>query len=221
MAAPLPVLVVEDEASLLDLLVLALGELAGYAVVRAADGEEALARARERRPGVVVLDLNLPKVDGYEVARRLRADPATAHAWVIAISGLGHADAALAAGCDQFLWKPLGLDELELAVRAGLARAGDRWGAGADAEGGMALEADVAALLAGVAGTVGPLDRGEPIAALVEDAFRRGGTGSELRTIMQEALAVCSSLRDGHISDADARARLLALADRLQNASSG
>src|SRR5919199_3082322 len=94
MAPSLPVLVVQDETSLLDLLVLALGARAGYPVVRAADGAQALARAGEHRPGVVVLDLNVPKVDGYEVARRLRADPATAHAWIIAISGLGHPGAA-------------------------------------------------------------------------------------------------------------------------------
>jgi DNA-binding response OmpR family regulator len=127
MPAPLPVLVVEDEEYLLDLLALALGEWAGRAILLARDGQEALVQARERRPGVVVLDLNLPKVDGYEVARRLRADPATAHAWIIGISGLGHADAALAAGCDQFLWKPLGMDELEVAVRAGLVHAGERF----------------------------------------------------------------------------------------------
>src|SRR5690348_415561 len=132
MAPSLPILVVEDEESLLDLMVLALGGRFGYPVVRARDGEEALVRAREGRPGVVVLDLNLPKVDGYEVARRLRADPATAHAWIIAISGLGHPDAAAAAGCDQFLWKPIGIDQLELAVRAGAGRAGERWNAAGD-----------------------------------------------------------------------------------------
>jgi DNA-binding response OmpR family regulator len=130
MSAPLAVLVVEDEEYLLELLALVLGQRAGHPIALARDGQEALAEARERPPGLVVLDLNLPKVDGYEVARRLRADPATAHAWIIGISGLGHADAALAAGCDQFLWKPLGMDELEVAVRAGLVHAGERFRSG-------------------------------------------------------------------------------------------
>jgi CheY-like chemotaxis protein len=96
-----------------------------YRVVGAAGGEAALDVARRARPGVVVLDLRLPDRDGYSVARQLRADPETAGCWIIALTAGGQPSEALAAGVDQFLWKPVRLDELEVAIAAGLARVTD------------------------------------------------------------------------------------------------
>jgi len=79
------------------------------------DGHAALAAASEFLPDVVLLDLGLPGLDGNEVARRLRSQPATARSLIIALSGYGHAaarDDALAAGCDYHLLKPAGIDQL-------------------------------------------------------------------------------------------------------------
>jgi DNA-binding response OmpR family regulator len=119
-----PVLVVEDDAATRRMLVEAIAEEGGYPVVLARDGQEALERAHATRPGLVLLDIQLPRLDGREVARRLKADGATAGAWIIAVSAHGHLIEALGAGCDQFLWKPLRVDELMIAVAAGLERAG-------------------------------------------------------------------------------------------------
>jgi CheY-like chemotaxis protein len=116
------VLVVEDDDTIRRMLLTTVAEEGGRPVVAARDGDEALARAREQRPSVVILDLLLPGLDGYTVARRLRADPATAGCWIIAVTAGGRAEEALGAGCDQFLWKPLRVEELLLAVEAGLAR---------------------------------------------------------------------------------------------------
>jgi chemosensory pili system protein ChpA (sensor histidine kinase/response regulator) len=115
---------VEDDAATRRMLVEAVAEEGGYAIVLARDGQEALERAQATRPGLVLLDIQLPRLDGREVARRLTADRATADAWIIAVSAHGHLAEALCAGCDQFLWKPLRVDELLIAVAAGLARAG-------------------------------------------------------------------------------------------------
>jgi DNA-binding response OmpR family regulator len=71
------------------------------------------------------VDIGLPKRDGYEVVRQLRADPRTAGAWVIALTGTGSPREAARAGFDQFLWKPVDLAHVALAVQAGLARGSD------------------------------------------------------------------------------------------------
>ena len=118
-----PVLIVEDDPPTRRMLVEALAEEGGFAVAIARDGREALERAQATRPGVVLLDIQLPRLDGHEVARRLKADRATVGAWIIGLSAHGHPVEALGAGCDQFLWKPLRVDELLVAVAAGLARA--------------------------------------------------------------------------------------------------
>ena len=71
------VLVVEDDPDARRLFEMVAAEEAGLRVVGARDGQEALDRASANRPDIVLLDLMLPRVDGYEVARRLRADPRT------------------------------------------------------------------------------------------------------------------------------------------------
>jgi two-component system cell cycle response regulator DivK len=87
----------------------------GMRVAEAADGHEALAKARELHPDVIVMDLSLPGLDGWEATRILKKDPATAGATVIALTGHalhGHSEGALAAGCDVFLTKPCLPDQL-------------------------------------------------------------------------------------------------------------
>ena len=81
----------------------------GFRVAEASDGEEALARARELRPDVIVMDLSLPVMDGWEATRQLKASLDTRDVVIIALSGFAestHASRALEAGCDEFLGKP-------------------------------------------------------------------------------------------------------------------
>lgn len=82
---------------------------AGYRVIEAGDGREAVERARESLPDIVVMDLSLPVMDGWEATRQLKADVRTRAIPVIALTGHaleGHSQGAKAAGCDEFLAKP-------------------------------------------------------------------------------------------------------------------
>jgi CheY-like chemotaxis protein len=86
-ADPTPtVLVVDDDAGIRDLLEIALEE-EGYRVYTAVDGA-ALQLAHDRQPALILLDLMMPGMDGFEVSQRLRADPATAHIPIIVMSAL-------------------------------------------------------------------------------------------------------------------------------------
>lgn len=81
----------------------------GLRVAEAVNGEEAVARAKELRPDVVIMDLSLPVMDGWEATRRIKADPKTKDIKVIALTGHAepaHAKRALDAGCDDFVAKP-------------------------------------------------------------------------------------------------------------------
>jgi two-component system, cell cycle response regulator DivK len=104
-----PLLLVEDDEDSRTLYRLAL-EYFGYDVMEAADGADGLAAARVRLPGLVILDLSLPRMDGWSTLRELRADPATARVPAMALTG--HATEsvrarAVAAGFDLFLPKPV------------------------------------------------------------------------------------------------------------------
>jgi CheY-like chemotaxis protein len=81
----------------------------GFEVIEASDGAEAIERATAEAPDVVVMDLSLPVLDGWEATRRLKADARTQHIPVIALTGHaleGHSQGAREAGCDWFLAKP-------------------------------------------------------------------------------------------------------------------
>jgi two-component system, cell cycle response regulator DivK len=100
---------------------------AGYRVAEAVDGEDALAKARSLLPDVIVMDLSLPRLDGWEATRRLKKDPLTQAIPVIALTGhalAGHAEGAMGAGCDAFVTKPCVPSELEERVREMLNRTG-------------------------------------------------------------------------------------------------
>ena len=82
---------------------------AGFRVVEAADGEEAIAKAARLRPDLVVMDLSLPGIDGWEATRAIKADERTSDVPVIALTGFAmpsHAQRAREAGCDDFITKP-------------------------------------------------------------------------------------------------------------------
>jgi CheY-like chemotaxis protein len=91
----------------------------GYAVLQAADGLQGVQMALEKRPDVALVDIGLPGIDGYEVARRLRADAASRHLKLIALTGYGLADdqrRVLEAGFDMHLVKPVDIDLLLEAI---------------------------------------------------------------------------------------------------------
>jgi CheY-like chemotaxis protein len=116
------ILYVEDNPDNMRLVKRALGAK-GYTVHEAQNGLEGLQRADELSPDVILLDINLPDIDGYEVARRLRQSSNTALHYVpiIAITAnalKGDAEKALAAGCDVYMAKPINVRELWSRVEA-------------------------------------------------------------------------------------------------------
>ena len=96
-------------------------ERRGFAVLTAADGEEGVRRCREELPDLVLMDLGLPVLDGFEATRRIKADPATAAIPVVALTAralTSDRDAALAAGCTDYDIKPVDLARLVGKIRA-------------------------------------------------------------------------------------------------------
>ena len=93
----------EDNDDNLYTLTLRFETLGGYQVVTAVDGAEGIAKAISERPDLILMDLDLPVVDGWEATRRLKADPATRGIPIIALTAhaiVGDREKALAAGCD-------------------------------------------------------------------------------------------------------------------------
>ena len=118
------VLVAEDDADTRAAIAAALDEL-GVAVLLAADGAQALRCAREERPDLVLLDIGLPGMSGLDVARALKADPATAAIPVVAVSALVRftdAASAQAHDIDAFVPKPFAVEHLLALVRSWLGR---------------------------------------------------------------------------------------------------
>jgi len=102
------VLIVEDVALNRDLLIQLLEDR--YRLIVAEDGAAALERAAAERPDLILMDLSLPRLDGWEATRRLKADAALARIPVIALSAhamRGDEERARASGCDDFLTKPI------------------------------------------------------------------------------------------------------------------
>jgi CheY-like chemotaxis protein len=108
------VLVVEDQATFREFLSVSLSRL-GLEVITALTGKVALSRAKEHRPDLVLLDVMLPDMDGYEVCNELRDQPETALTPIVFISAVGsekHIQKAMAAGGTDYLVKPLSTDDI-------------------------------------------------------------------------------------------------------------
>jgi CheY-like chemotaxis protein len=114
------ILVVDDDSAVRELMVEAFQE-EGYHVLQAADGAQALHLVSQALPSVVVLDIQMPGIDGLEVARRLKADPATAALPLVAVSAHARKKDVLASGCCAFVAKPFDLVELISAVTSAIA----------------------------------------------------------------------------------------------------
>lgn len=113
------ILLVEDNELGRDMLSRRLGR-AGFDVVTAADGEQALEIMRERRPALVLMDMSLPVMDGWTACRSARADPQTRQIPIIALTAHAMANdrqSALAAGCDDFATKPVDFPQLLEKIR--------------------------------------------------------------------------------------------------------
>ena len=100
-------------------------ELAGYRVVEATDGEEAIELAVTRRPELILMDLSLPKLDGLSATRRIRQQQGLSHVPIVAVSAHdspGTRTEALAAGCNEYVTKPIDFDQLSLLLHRLLPR---------------------------------------------------------------------------------------------------
>jgi len=113
------VLVVEDYQDAREMYAAYL-QFSGYGVAEAANGIEAVEKTLELLPDIVLMDLALPRMDGWEATRRLKADARTRHIPVVALTGhalAGHAEGAREAGCDAFVTKPCLPDALVAEIK--------------------------------------------------------------------------------------------------------
>ena len=108
------ILIVEDNPQNMRLIEMTL-RAKGYILLKAADGEEALDMATGERPDLIIMDIQLPKMNGLEVTRRLRQMPEFSHIPIIAITAYamkGDKEKFIEAGCDAYLSKPISTREL-------------------------------------------------------------------------------------------------------------
>lgn len=114
------ILYVEDNEDNIYMLTSRLGRR-GHQMLIARDGQEGIDMAQREKPALIIMDLSLPVIDGWESARRLKAAPETRHIPIIALSAhamSGDRDRALAAGCDDYDTKPVELARLLLKIGA-------------------------------------------------------------------------------------------------------
>src|ERR1700678_3504922 len=122
--APVRVLVVDDEPHIVDVISMALRH-SGFEVTAAATGSEALARVRDSRPDLIVLDVVLPDMEGFDVARRLATDRASVPIiFLTARDETADKVRGLSLGGDDYVTKPFSLEELIARIRTILRRAG-------------------------------------------------------------------------------------------------
>jgi two-component system cell cycle response regulator DivK len=97
------------------LLVRRVLQVEGYTIFEAVDGHEGLAKAAELQPDLILMDINLPEIDGYEVTARLKQLPGMGRVPIIAVTAnvmKGDREKTLAAGCDGYIQKPIDIDIL-------------------------------------------------------------------------------------------------------------
>jgi CheY-like chemotaxis protein len=125
------ILYVEDNDDNIYVVTNRLGR-AGFTVLVARDGEQGVAMARAERPDLILMDLRLPVIDGWEATRRIKADESTRHIPVLAPSAhamAGDRARALEAGCDDYDTKPIDLPRLRAKIDALLSARGRDGGA--------------------------------------------------------------------------------------------
>jgi two-component system cell cycle response regulator DivK len=118
------ILIVEDNPANMRLIRMVL-KTKGYSVLEATDGEEALTVATEGRPDLIVMDIQLPKMDGLEVTRKLRQAPEFRQTPIIALTASamdGDRERIIAAGCDEYISKPVNTRRFPMLVAEMLRR---------------------------------------------------------------------------------------------------
>ena len=118
------VLYVEDNDDNVYMLKMRLELLGGFEVLTAENGEQGCAMAAAERPDIILMDLELPIVDGWQATRRLKSDPQTRDIPIIGLSAhalSGEREKAIAAGCDEFDHKPVEFERLVATIRRMLA----------------------------------------------------------------------------------------------------
>ncbi len=108
------ILLVEDNLDNMTLIADVLQSL-NYTVIQATDGQQGLAMAEAQKPDLILMDLSLPRLDGWTAARRIKANPDLRKIPVIALTAhamIGDRERALQAGCDDYLSKPINLRDL-------------------------------------------------------------------------------------------------------------
>jgi CheY-like chemotaxis protein len=121
------VLVVEDYQDAREMYAAYLA-FSGYRVAEATNGLEAIEKTIELMPDIILMDLALPRMDGWEATKRLKSDERTKHIPIVALTGhalAGHAEGARQAGCDAFVTKPCLPDALVAEIRRMLAGASE------------------------------------------------------------------------------------------------
>ena len=121
-----PLILVVEDAPDNQVLVEQVFQDSGYRVTCIQDGQAALDWLETNHPDLILLDLSLPEIDGWEVARQLKASDRTAKIPIIAVTAhamKGDKETAIAAGCDDYLTKPLDIDLLEACVKQWLEQA--------------------------------------------------------------------------------------------------
>jgi CheY-like chemotaxis protein len=179
------ILVVEDSPDIRELVRMLL-EPSGHQLFFAADGHEGISAARREKPDLVLMDLSLPVVSGWEATRQIKNDPETASTIILAVTAhamQGDRDRALAAGCDGFLSKPIDEETFEREIASYLARprpAGPRWTPepAGDARGEEKLS-----------GRILVVDDQPEVAELIRDDLRADGHDVLLAANLEEALA--------------------------------
>ena len=119
------ILYVEDNDDNLYMLSLRFESIDGYQVIQAVNGREGVAKAIAENPDLILMDLNLPVMDGWEATRQLKANETTRHIPIIALTAhamAGDREKALAAGTDDFDTKPVQFDRLLGKIEQALAR---------------------------------------------------------------------------------------------------
>jgi two-component system cell cycle response regulator DivK len=120
------ILIVEDQEDLRGVLRDLLSG-SGYAVIEATDGQDGVTKAKSERPDLILMDIQLPVLDGYEATRQIKADPTVAKTPIIAVSSFamkGDEEKARAAGCDHYVTKPYSPLQLLRTMRGVLAEQG-------------------------------------------------------------------------------------------------
>ena len=116
-------LIADDDPEILTMLSLRLGKK-GYEIVEAVDGVQTLRLAREKQPDVVILDVMMPRKNGWEVAREMRSDPALREVGIVMLTAIGEKVNEMTSplyGADEYLDKPFDFAELETRIKRVLA----------------------------------------------------------------------------------------------------